>query len=129
VFLKTIIEYLGYIISPKRIILSSRHTEAVTQFPQPKKILELQRFLGLTNCFRKFVKDYTSIIKPFNLLLRKTDKFEFDENCVQAINTLKSKLTSYPVLLYNPHLDTELHTDASSLAIADILLQKQESGQ
>jgi len=38
---------------------------------------------------------------------------------IQAFNTLKSKLTSYPVLqLYNPHLDTELHTDASSLAIA-----------
>jgi len=126
--LKTTIEYFGYIISPKGITLSSRHTEAVARFPQSKKILELQRFLGLTNYFRKFVKDYASITKSLNMpLLRKTGKFEFDENCVQAFNTLKNKLTFYPVLqLYNPHSDTELHTDASSLAIAGILLQKQE---
>jgi len=128
--LKITIEYLGYIISPKEITLSSHHTEAVARFPQPKKVLELQRFLGLTNYFRKFVKDYTSITKLLNLLLRKTGRFEFDENYVQAFNTLKTKLTFYPVLqLYNPHLDTELHTDASSLAIVGILLQKQENGQ
>jgi len=127
--LKTI-EYLGYIISPKGITLNSHHTEAVARFPQPKKILELQRFLGLTNYFRKFVKDYASSTKSLNVLLRKTGKFEFDKNCVQAFNTLKNKLTSYPVLqLYNPHLDIELHTNASSLAIADILLQNQENGQ
>jgi len=68
--------------------------------------------------FRKFVKDYALITKSLNLLLRKSGKFEFNEDCVQAFDTLKSKLTSYPVLqLYNPHLDTELHTNASSLAI------------
>jgi len=129
-FLKTTIEYLGYIISPKGITLSSRHTEAVAQFPQSKKVLELQRFLGLTNYFRKFVKDYASITMPLTLLLRKTGKFEFDENCVQAFDTLKSKLTSYPILqLYNLHLNIELHTDTSSLVIAGILLQKQENGQ
>jgi len=123
-FLKTI-EYLGYIISPTGITLSSRHPEAVARFPQPKKILKLQRFF--TNYFRKFVKDYASITKLLNLLLRKTGKFEFDENCVQAFDTLKSILTFYPVLqLYNPHLDTELHTDASSLAIVGILLKTEK---
>jgi len=125
-FPKTTIEYPGYVISPTGITLSSRYTETVARFPHPKKVLELQRFLGLTNYFRKFVKDYASITKPLNLLLCKTGKF--DENCIQAFNTLKSKLTSYPVLqLYNPHLDTELHIDASSLAITGILLQKQKN--
>jgi len=79
--MKTTIEYLGYIISPKGIILT-RITETIARFPQPKKVLELQRFVGLTNYFRKFVKDYVSITKPLNMLLRKTGKFEFDENCV-----------------------------------------------
>jgi len=83
------------ILFPTRITLSSRHTKAVARFLQFKKILELQRFLGLTNYFRKFVKDYASITKPLNLLLRKSGKFEFDENCVQAFNTFKSKLTFF----------------------------------
>lgn len=39
-FLRTTIEYLGYIISPSGITLSPRHIEAVKSFPFPKKILE-----------------------------------------------------------------------------------------
>jgi len=39
-FMKTSIEYLGYIISPKGITLNLRHTEAVARLP-PKKILKL----------------------------------------------------------------------------------------
>lgn len=42
---------------------------------------------------------------------------------------MKKELTSYPVLrLYNPNAESELHTDASLIALAAILLQKQESG-
>lgn len=46
-FLKTTIEYLGYVITPSGITLSFRHTEAVANFPKPTKVIELQRFLGL----------------------------------------------------------------------------------
>jgi len=45
-FLKQTIEYLGYNITSSKITLSPRHTQAVADFPTPKKILELQRFLG-----------------------------------------------------------------------------------
>jgi len=69
-FPKTTIEYPGYVISPMGITLNSRHTEAVARLPQPKKILEAQRFLDLTNYYRKFVKDYALITKSLNLLLR-----------------------------------------------------------
>lgn len=128
-FLKTIIEYLGYIVSPSGITLSTRHTEAVGNFKQLTKLGELQRFLGLTNYFRKFIKDYSIITKTLNLLLRKSVKFKFDNECIQAFNTLKSKLTSFPVLqLYNPLPETEMHTDASTIAIAGILLQKHKNG-
>lgn len=62
-------------------------------------------------------------------MLRKSIKFKFTEECEQAFNTLKKELISSPVLqLYNPHLETQLHTDASALAIAGILLQRQKVG-
>lgn len=92
-FLKTTIEYLGYIISPSGITLSPWHTEAVVNFPRPTKILDLQRFLGFTNYFRKFVKDYATIVKPLNMLLRKSIKFKFSDECTQAL--LRLKLSSH----------------------------------
>jgi len=108
--------------------LSSRHVNAVEKFPQPKKIVDVQRFLGLTNYFRKFIENYAVKTKPLNDLLRKSSTFNFDENCQQAFKRLKQDLIAFPVLrLYNPLLATELHTDACSLAIAGILLQKQGS--
>jgi len=84
--------------------------------------------LGLTNYFRKFIKDYAATAKPLSSLLKKSSEFVFDEECVNSFNSLKEELVSAPVLyLYNSMAQTELHTDASSVALAGILLQKQSN--
>jgi len=128
-FLKKSIEYLGYIVSDRGITLSDRHVNAVNNFPAPTKVQEVQRFLGLTNYFRRFIPNYATIAKPLYGLLKKTIHFDFNDACIQAFKSLKANLVSYLVLqLYNPLLQTELHTDASSIALAGILLQKQASG-
>lgn len=129
-FLRTTIEYLGYVISPSGITLSDRHTDAVRKFPRPRSVHEVQQFLGLTSYFRKFVKDYAIKAKPLYNLLKKSMEFHFDNTCEQAFDTLKKELISFPVLrLYNPHAETELHTDASAHGLAAILMQKQKSSQ
>jgi len=55
-FPKITIEYPGCYFSDGNN--SSRHTEAIARLPQPKKILESQRFLNLISYYREFVKDY-----------------------------------------------------------------------
>lgn len=121
--------FLGYIISNGRISLSPKHTEAIKEFPQPRNVHEVQRFIGLTSYFRKFIKDFALKAKPLYNLLKKSSIFYFDESCVEAFVKLKEALSSYPVLrLYNPEAETELHTDASAQGLAAILLQKQNGG-
>ncbi|KMQ88260.1 retrovirus-like pol polyprotein [Lasius niger] len=68
-FLKKEFEYLGYTLSPLGITLNVRHTKAISNFPRPKRVVEVQRFLGLTNYFRKFIKDYAKLAKPLQVLL------------------------------------------------------------
>jgi len=51
-FLRKLIEYLGYVITPSGITLSQRHIDAIEKFRTPTRVVELQRFLGLTNYFR-----------------------------------------------------------------------------
>lgn len=59
--------------------------------------------------------------------MRKSNDFVFNDDCHQAFDNLKSALTSYPVLrIYSPSAETQLHTDASSIALAAILLQRQD---
>lgn len=106
--------------------MSDRHTQAVRNFPAPKNIHQLQRFLGLTNYFRKFIQNYAHKARPLHNLLRKLVDFNFDAECTSAFETLKVELTAYPVLcLYHPTAPTELHTDASAQGLGAILLQKQ----
>lgn len=127
-FLKSSIEYLGYVLSPSGISISPRHISAVKNFPLPRKVLDVQRFLGLTNYFRKFIKNYAAKAKPLSSLLKKSSEFIFNEECIDSFNSLKQELVSSSVLhLYNPLAKTELHTDASSIALAGILLQKQSN--
>jgi len=102
-FLRKSIEFLGYMISPSGITLSSRHIEAVKNFPLPRKVVEVQRFLGFNNLFRKCIQNYAVKAKPLTDLLKKSSTFKIDENCITAFESLKKELVSAPTLgIYNP---------------------------
>lgn len=116
-------EYLGYTLSDQSITFSTRHTEAIANFLQSTNVHETQWFLGLVSYFRKFIEDFAIIAKSLYNLSKKTINFDFTKECVEAFKTLKTKLTSYPVLrLYNP--ETELHTDASAYGLVPLYLCK-----
>lgn len=127
-FLKTKIEFLGYEVSETGIKPSQRHIEAVTNFPIPRNVHELYRFIGLTSFFRRFIENHSVLAKPLYDLLRKDSKFVFGASQLHAFELLKKKLCSDPVLrIFNPLAETELHTDASSVGFGACLIQKQET--
>lgn len=68
-------------------------------------------------------------LNRYKILLHKSHPFNFDKDCLDCFSWLKNELINSPVLcLCNPSAKSELHTDASSIAIAAILLQLQETG-
>ncbi|GFW21148.1 retrovirus-related Pol polyprotein from transposon 17.6 [Trichonephila clavipes] len=58
-FLKKKIEFLGHIVESGTIKPSPTKTLAVRKFPEPTTIKQVQSFLGLTEYFRKYIKDYS----------------------------------------------------------------------
>jgi len=63
-FLKSKIEFLGYIISRNNITLSAKHTEAIDKFNVQSNVHDVQRFLGLASYFRKFIQNFALKAKP-----------------------------------------------------------------
>nr|GFB56176.1 reverse transcriptase domain-containing protein [Tanacetum cinerariifolium] len=60
-------------------------------------------------------------------LLKKNTPFVFFEDCIQAFQTLKKKLTEAPILIApNWDLPFELMCDASDFAIGAVLGQRHE---
>lgn len=127
-FFDNVINYLGYEISYDGIRPDEQKILAVVKFPAPTNVHEVRQFLGLAGYFRKFVKSFGEIARPLTNLLKKNVPFQWTTNESKAFTLLKEKLVERPILsLYNPKLDTELHTDASASGIGGILVQWQEN--
>ncbi|KAG5310249.1 BYR3 protein, partial [Pseudoatta argentina] len=87
--------------------------QAVSHFPEPLTLKDVQSFLGLSEYFRKFIESYAIKAKPLSDLLRKENSFRFNVKEKESFKQLKSDLSNSAVLrIFNPKFETELHTAA-----------------
>lgn len=125
-FLNTEIDLLGYKINQEGIQTNPNLIAAITNFPKPTKVKELQRFLGLCNFYRKFVENFSKLARPLYDLLRKDTPYHWNSQHQETFELLKNKLVTTPVLAhFSPTASTNLHVDASKEGLGAVLLQKQ----
>ena len=93
----------------------------------PKNVKDVQKFLGLANYYRWFVKDFAKIARPLHEMMRKENKWSWGERQRKAFEELKEKFTTEPVLV-TPDLDKEMRVeaDASDFATGGVLSMKCE---
>lgn len=53
--------------------------DAITKWPEPENVKELQTFLGLCNFYAKFVKHFANIVAPLHELLQKNITWAWSE--------------------------------------------------
>ena len=124
------VEYLGYTLNQDGISPPIKKVDAIKNIPQPKSVRDIQVFLGLTGYFRRHICRYAEIARPLTDLIRKNEPFNWGESQQKAFDRLKDSLVSAPVLK-PPDFQKKfyLSTDASNLAIAGVLQQKDEKGK
>lgn len=123
-FSKTKIEFLGFVISPDGVSMADDKVSAITAWPQPTKVRDLQSFLGFANFYRRFIPGYSRIAAPLTALLRKEATFDFGPAAQVAFQALKAAFTGADVLRhFDPDLESVLETDASDFAISAVLSQ------
>ena len=101
----------------------SSKLSAIKNFPTPKKVKDIQSFIGLVGHYRKFIEDFSRIAKPMTKLTKKSEKFVWSAEQQNAFDVLKEKLMT-PVLKY-PDFSEEFNvtTNASDYAIGAVLSQ------
>jgi len=68
------VEFLGVVIGLKGVEMQREKVEEVLNWPASKNVKEVQKFLGLVNYYRRFIKDFVRIAAPLYVLVRKKQK-------------------------------------------------------
>jgi len=67
--------FLEVIIGKDRVRMEKEKVQGVIEWPVSKSVKDVQKFLGLANYYRQFVKDFTKIAKPLHEMMRKETKW------------------------------------------------------
>ncbi|GJR68328.1 reverse transcriptase domain-containing protein [Tanacetum coccineum] len=90
---------LGHKISKKGIEVDKAKIDVIAKLPHPTTVKGIRSFLGHAGFYRRFIKDFSKISRPMTHLLEKNTPFIFSEECIQAFQILKKKLTEAPILI------------------------------
>ena len=67
------IPFLKHVISDQGLETEDVKVEAVREWPLPKNVKQIQKFIGFCGYYRRFVKDFSKIAKPLTELTKKSE--------------------------------------------------------
>ena len=118
---------LGHKVSSKGIEVDQAKIDVIDKLPPPTTVRGIRSFLGHAGFYRRFIKDFSKIARPLSNLLAKDVSFVFSDECLNAFNCLKEKLTHAPIVAApNWEQPFEVMCDASDEAIGAVLGQRKE---
>jgi len=105
--------FLGVVIGPDGIKMEKEKVRGMLEWPTPKCVKDVQKFLGLANYYRRFMKDFAEIARPMHRLVQKQEKWNWGREQKEVFRRLKETFTLEPVLAA-PDLDKEMRVEADT---------------
>jgi hypothetical protein len=123
------VDYCGHEVSLGTISPRQLKVQALLDAPRPATKRQLQSFLGFANYYQRYMSRYSDMAAPLTALMRKGQKFEWNNDAEQSFQGIKQQLTSSPTLLIADfNKPFVLYVDASKVAAGAALMQADDSG-
>jgi len=123
------VKFLGFSLSEDGLKPLKNKVAVIKDYPLPKTLQQLRRFLGIVNFYRKFQKNAASVMEPLNKLLsgeKRPSKTPIEWTDITKRSFEKSKsLLANATLLAHPIKNAPLSIvcDASNSSMGGVLQQ------
>ena len=97
-FLTHEVTFLEYIATAEGIKVDESKVEAIKIWPVHKSIHGVRSFHGLVSFYRRFIKNFSTIVAPMTEVL-KGSSFQWNSKAQQAFKEIKLKLTQAQLFL------------------------------
>lgn len=125
------VKLLGVTINGKVQEANEIKKSEALEYPSPRTITELRRFLGLTGCFREFINDYSTLMFELSECLKCNKKeLGWNENLEKKFTKAKDELKKIKELMipdYNKEFVFKANASSSGMGSALWLKNKRKN--
>jgi len=117
-------DFLGHVLSQEGVRLNPKNIQSIKKWRRSMSAKGVRSFLRLANFYKRFIKDFSTLVKLLTNLLKKERLFEWKRKQEKTFEFLKGKLLVALVLSF---LDStkpfKVHTNANGSAIGGVFMQ------
>jgi hypothetical protein len=102
-FFSSQVTFLGFDITQYGLKMNIKKLDTINNWPYPTNLKELQRFLGFTNFYQRFIPKFPAVAGPLTTLTKGDEGEKVSwrtERSISAFEELKSLFVNAPLLLH-----------------------------
>jgi len=116
--------FLRLLLFIEELKMNLRKVQAVVEWSTSTNLTQMQFFVDFCNFYRRFIKNFSKIVRSLIQLTQKEMIFEWNQACQMIFDHMKKRMTEVSILRhFDQNRKTILETDSFNYVNDDILSQ------